>query len=161
MKKTILVLGCCLLGWGANLFAQQGVIPAGGESTGTGGKVSYSIGQVDYISVPSISDGTITQGLQQPFEILIYDGIEETGINLTTSVFPNPTMQSLTLRIEGNLLADLIYQLYDEQGKLIMNSKIENAETKIDMSQLAAAKYFLKVQNNTKELKTFKIIKLN
>lgn len=133
---------------------------SGGEASGSGGNASYSIGQMDYIYQTSATDGSVSQGIQQAFEIFIYTGAGETGINLTTSVYPNPTIESLTLKVDGDLLTNLFYQLYDEQGRLIVSSKIEGVETTIIMSQLASAKYFLKVINDNKEIKTFKIIKI-
>lgn len=94
MRKTILFLGCCLLGLGTNsLFAQQGNAAAGGEATGAGGMVSYTIGLVDYINATSNS-GTITQGLQQPADqpggmltlsgVLTYDNVFSTALNNCT-----------------------------------------------------------------------------
>ena len=89
MKKTILFLGCCLLGWGSTqLFAQQGFVAAGGEATGTGGTVSYSVGQVDYFTATGAT-GVLTLGLQQPFEsqaqrsvggVLTYDNAVNTPL---------------------------------------------------------------------------------
>ncbi len=66
MKKIFLFLGCCLLGWGSiSLMAQQGNVAAGGQAVGAGGSVSYSIGQVNYLSA-SGTGGSLNQGLQQP-----------------------------------------------------------------------------------------------
>ncbi len=159
MKKTVLFLGCCLLGWGTNLYAQQGTVSSGGESSGTGGKVNFTIGQIDY-QTETGTNGTITQGLQQPYEIYVYTGIEVAGVNLVSEVYPNPTNGSLTLKIDENLLGNLTYQLFDVEGKLISKNSIVSSETKIDMSLLASAKYFIKVMSSDKEIKTFKIIKL-
>ncbi len=158
MKKTILILGCCLLGWGTGLFAQQGTVSSGGVSSGTGGTATYSFGQIDYTEA-SGNGGAASQGVQQAYEIFTYGIGNVDGINLSASVYPNPTIETLTLKVEGNLSADLICQLYDEQGKLIMSKKVDGIQTSIDMSQLAIASYFLNVINNSKELKTFKIIK--
>lgn len=47
------------------LQAQNIVLASGGNAMGTGGSVSYSIGQLDYISV-SGSYGSVSQGVQQP-----------------------------------------------------------------------------------------------
>ncbi len=44
--------------------AQQGNVSAGGEATGTGGSLSYTIGQVDYLTYSSAA-GSISFGLQQ------------------------------------------------------------------------------------------------
>ncbi|WP_170982959.1 T9SS type A sorting domain-containing protein [Dyadobacter frigoris] len=47
-------------------FAQQGGVSSGGNVAGSGGSVSYSVGQVFYIST-SAASGTVNQGVQQPF----------------------------------------------------------------------------------------------
>ena len=50
--------------------AQQGNVSAGGSISGTGGSMSYSVGQTDYLHYTSEA-GSISFGLQQPwFEIL-------------------------------------------------------------------------------------------
>ena len=66
-KKTIL-LPILLLGIFTLSQAQQSPVSAGGDTKGTNGTVSYSIGQlVD----DTYSDGnnTVTQGVQQPYEV--------------------------------------------------------------------------------------------
>jgi hypothetical protein len=90
MKKIILFLGCCLLGWGATgLFAQQGNTAAGGQADGPGGTVSYSIGLVNFISATGAS-GSVTQGVQHPgggFSLcgtLTYDNVAGTAMNNCT-----------------------------------------------------------------------------
>jgi hypothetical protein len=40
---------------------------AGGEATGSGGSVSYSVGQVVYTTNTGIN-GSVAQGVQQPYE---------------------------------------------------------------------------------------------
>jgi hypothetical protein len=87
MKKIVLFLGCCLLGWGtSSLLAQQGVVTAGGVAGGAGGSASYSIGQVDYLSVTG-TGGSLIQGLQQPnggfslWGTLTYDNVAGTVLN--------------------------------------------------------------------------------
>jgi len=90
MRKIILFLGCCLLGWGSTaLFAQQGNTAAGGQAEGSGGTVSYSIGLVNFVSA-SGSTGSLSQGHQQPgggFSLcgtLAYDNVVGTPMNNCT-----------------------------------------------------------------------------
>jgi hypothetical protein len=60
----------------------------------------------------------------------------------------------------GSQKFDLLsFQLYDVNGKLLTNQKITSAETIIQMEAFAKGNYFLKVLDNTSEVKTFKIIK--
>ena len=142
----------------SGLQAQTAIVATGGDATGTGGSISYSVGQVFYTTATG-SNGSVAQGVQQPFEISIETGVEKTGINLTASVYPNPTTNYLTLEVKDFELSTLHFQLYDLQGKLIQSKKITEAKTKIVMSNLLPAIYFVKVIQAKKEVKTFKIIK--
>jgi len=66
----------------AGLHAQEAIPASGGNAKGSGGTVSYSFGQVYYISVEGVN-GTVAQGVQQPFEISVVTGNKiATGINL-------------------------------------------------------------------------------
>ena len=154
-KKTITSVAFLLLGLGG-LHAQESPTAAGGDATGTGGTASYSVGQVVYTTATG-TNGSVAQGVQQPFEISVTVGIKETSINLELSVYPNPTTDYLTLKVDDN--SDLNYQLYDLQGKIIANKKVTNATTIIKMEELAKALYFLNVTKNNKVVKSFKIIK--
>lgn len=162
MKKKILSLCCCFLGLGTiTLFAQRGNVTAGGNASGTGGTVSYSIGQIFYSS-PSGTSHKIVQGMQQPYEISVVNAIEETkesAIVLSASVFPNPAIENLTLKIENSNLKKLSFELYSAQGKLLLSKQIDTDQTQIEVAQLASADYILKVYEGTKEIKTFKITK--
>lgn len=139
--------------------AQTGIITSGGNASGIGGSVSYSLGQVFYTRNTG-SNGSVTQGVQQPYEISVITSTDEAKeINLTWSVYPNPATEVLTLKTEEIKTEDLCFQLYDITGKIIENKKIETIETIIQVGKLLPGIYFLKVSGNGKEVKTFKIIK--
>jgi len=143
----------------STVFAQETIPATGGNASGSGGAVSYSVGQVVYTTNTG-TNGSVAQGVQQPFEILVVTGIDEAkGINLVVSVYPNPTTDFLQLKVESEKLKDLSFQLYNMQGKLLQNKKIEGNETSIVMSNLVPATYFVKVTEGNKAIKTFKIIK--
>jgi hypothetical protein len=155
--KLIIVL---LLSLGLKGLQAQETIPAtGGNATGSGGSVSYTLGQVVYTANTSNS-GTISQGIQQPYEILVISAIEETkGISLNCKAYPNPTTDCLVLKIEGEVQVQSIVYLYDINGKLILSECVAGNEITISMNNLVSATYFLKVTQNNKEMETFKIIK--
>jgi hypothetical protein len=143
----------------AVLQAQNTVPAAGGVASGSGGSVSYSVGQVVY-TTHSGTTGTLAQGVQQGYEITVETGIEEAeGITLIVSVYPNPTGDFLTLKVRNYTNEELIYQLYNMNGRLLESENLTENETNISMSNLLPASYFLKVINHNKEIKTFKIIK--
>jgi hypothetical protein len=139
--------------------AQETIPASGGNSSGGGGSVSYSVGQITY-STNSGSNGSVLQGVQQPFEISEISAIEEAkGINLSLTVSPNPVTDHLTLSISDFEISNLSYILYDLNGKLIETKDIESNQIDIETINLVPATYFLKVVQRKKEVKTFKIIK--
>lgn len=138
--------------------AQEALLTSGQEASGSGGSSSSSMGQVLYTTNIG-SSGSVAQGVQQAFEISTTIGIEETGIQLVCSAFPNPTVDNLLLTVVNNLNDDLSYQLFDLNGKLIDANSIHSENTTINMESLPPAGYFLKVKQDNTEIKTFKIIK--
>lgn len=139
--------------------AQETIAVTGGNASGSGGSVSYSYGQVVYTTNTG-TNGSVAQGVQQPYEISLASGIEEEkDIVLKCSTFPNPTTDYIQLKFENEKLNDVSYQLFNLNGKLLENKKIESNETSISMSNLVSATYFLKVMQGKKEIKIFKIIK--
>ncbi|MFA6261783.1 MAG: T9SS type A sorting domain-containing protein [Bacteroidia bacterium] len=161
MNKKILTFSCCLLGLGAStLFAQQGSVASGGNASGAGGTVSYSIGQVFY-TCPTGTTHNLIQGLQVPYEVFVINQTTEEAenIGLTFSVYPNPVAEHFTLKVENSQEKAYTYQFYNAQGQLISSGKIDTDETQIQTSQLTTAYYILKVYEKNQTVKTFKIIK--
>ena len=99
------------------------------------------------------------QGVQQPFEIVTLSGEEFTTIVLEVVVYPNPTTSLVNLIVKNYALENLNYQLFDINGRIIEANKVFNEETTINLEGLANAIYLLKLNDNKKEVKTFKIIK--
>jgi opacity protein-like surface antigen len=158
MKHKKIKWSILLLSIGLTAQAQKITTASGGNATGSGGNVAYSIGELIY-TTSSSTNGSMTQGVQQPYEISIVLGLKDQQINLNMQAYPNPTNDYLTLTIEKKELSNLNYQLYDINGKLIQSKKITSMTETIQMENLPTATYFLKVINNNNEVKTFKIIK--
>jgi hypothetical protein len=153
-KKTITSIAFLILGLGG-LQAQKTVTTAGNEATGIGGTASYTVGQV--YTAGKGTNGSVEQGVQKPFEISTTLGVNETTINLELSVYPNPTADLLTLKIEK--IENLHYQLTDMQGKLIESKTVRSNFSNISLENQPTATYLLKVTKNNHLIKTFKIIK--
>lgn len=158
--KRLKMSALFLLGYGlAGIHAQTSINASGGSASGTGGSVSYSIGQVFY-KTNTGTNGSKAEGVQQPYEILIETSINDTkGIKLSVSTYPNPTNDYFTLEIKDFELLKLNYQLYDINGKLLQSEKITGNLTNIAMNNLKPATYLLKISQDNKEIKSFKIIK--
>lgn len=155
MKKTLLYTSLIV---GNLSFSQNNTISSGGEYTSAAGNVSYSIGQIVYTTIFSVNN-SITQGVQQPYEISTTIGISVININLEIAVYPNPTIDFLTLKVEKSNFENLSYEVYDLEGKVIDKSFIKENDTKIILNNLPNSIYFLKVFENKELIKTFKIIK--
>ncbi len=140
------------------LQAQEAIPASGGNALGISGSVSYSIGQITY-SANTGASGIESQGVQQPYEILVITGIEAWEVTLQCAVFPNPTTDFLYLKVENFSHSNFSYQLFDIQGKLIETNKVDGNLTGISMRSLPSENYILKVISGEKAIKTFKIIK--
>lgn len=141
------------------IFAQSNTVSTGGNASGTTGSVSYTIGQIDYISSNG-SNGNLNQGVQQPYEFFSISGLEEYSTLVDLTVGPNPTSEVLYITLNGELTEELSYVLFDEQGKTVKtNTKLEG-KNELDLKELPSAMYQLVISSGSKEIKTYKIIKL-
>lgn len=140
-------------------FAQKSILASGGNISGSGGSVGYSVGQFVYTTL-SGTNGSVAQGIQQPYEISVVLGVENAKmINLVFSVYPNPATDYVKLKVDNYKLENLNYQLYDTNTKLLESKKVSGNETLISLENLVPAVYFIKVIQNNNEVKIFKIIK--
>jgi len=156
-KKKTAIIFFLLLGL-LRAEAQVAEAASGGEATGSNGSVSYSVGQIFYTAATG-ADGSISSGVQQAYEISSTLGIGYETISLDLSVYPNPTADILTLKVEET--SQLTYRLYNVQGILIDENKVNGYTTAIDLEAQPSATYFLTVLKNNEKVKTFKIIKNN
>lgn len=158
MKQKKVIISILLLGIGIAAQSQNATTTAGGNASGSGGTVSYSVGQVLYTTNTG-SNGSVSKGVQQPFEISTVLGIEDNKISLNLKAYPNPTSDYLILSIDKIEIGSFNFQLFDISGKLFVSKFITSPNEIIHMESLANATYFLKVIRNNAEVKTFKIIK--
>ena len=161
MRYKRLKLSVCVLSlFGVQaLQAQESFTATGANASSNNGSVSYSIGQVTYQTHMG-ANGSIAEGVQQPYEITVISAIKETsGINLSVTAYPNPTTDYFVLNCNGFEISNLSYQLFDMTGKLLQHKDITNNQTDIIMNNLIPATYFVKVIQHNIEVKSFKIIK--
>ena len=158
MKTYTLSFLAFLLSFSLNAQTSHNVLSAtGGDASGSGGTVAYSVGQIVYTTNTGTT-GSVAQGVDQAYEISSV-GIKETALNISLSIFPNPTSDYLTLKVEDYNNEALSYNLINEQGKLVMNEQITNQDTQVAMSTLARGAYFINILQANKKIQTFKIIK--
>tara|TARA_B110000971_G_C20039988_1_gene517418 strand:- start:1807 stop:2277 length:471 start_codon:yes stop_codon:yes gene_type:complete len=155
MKTITLIMFILLLT--NNTYSQNTPLSSGGVANGSGGSSSYSVGQLVYTT--NTGSGTVTQGVQQSFELFMLSNTELTTVNLTAVTYPNPISGYVILAVSDANLTNLSYILYDIQGRAVAKGLATQSKTQIEMQSLATGTYLLKVNQNNQELKTFKIIK--
>ena len=112
-------------------YAQSDVVTSGGNASSTSGSVSYTIGQVDYISAAGTT-GNINQGVQQPYEI--YGPLEVISIEgLTIEIYPNPTQEFIYVELDNSKIDNCRILLYDINGKLIKGNLITSEKSEINI----------------------------
>lgn len=154
MKTMFVILALVLC---TGLSAQQVVSTAGSTYVNNGGSLSYTMGE-GVAQTLTKGDKILTQGFHQTtISVATERVIKDLGFSI--EAFPNPTSDFLNLRIEKETLQGLHFLLFDMSGKLLSKRAIERSETTVPVQQLSVGFYLLKVQEGTKELKTFKIIK--
>jgi len=151
---------CLLIFLAGSLRAQSGPISAGSIATGEGGTVSYTIGQVAFMTAVG-SAGSLMEGLQQPYIIESITGIEENSFNLGYAVYPNPTVDYILLKSNVDKVngENIVYTLYNFEGQAIDKREVHEEITLIPMNMYRPATYFLKVISGGTNLKSFRIIK--
>ena len=143
------------------VLAQKNITTSGGNATGTNGAVSYTIGQID-CQTNSGSNGTVTEGVQQPYEIFEVSVSDYEGIAFDCLIYPNPTNDALHLRIadyEQLGFSGFHFSVFDLTGKLLMQHEIFEEHTEISMGNLPKGTYMLNVLTDHQVAKAFKIIK--
>ena len=152
MKKTAFVLFSLIT---AITVSAQEVVSTQGESySNASANIDFTIGEV---VINTGTDGTndITQGFHQTNWNFL--GVEDHAPNYEATIFPNPTED--VLNIKTRTFENVNYALYDAHGKLVMQDILFAEQTSIQVSQLAPGSYLLTLNNQTQNLKTFKLVK--
>ena len=161
MKHLLLTI--CAVAFVMLGYAQETITTTGGEATGNAGSVSYTIGQ---IAVQTVSNGnaSIAEGVQQPYEIQTVGVDNYPNITLNAMVYPNPTADRLTLAVGANLVGANSYSplqaiLFTTNGQPLQTVTVAGEHTVVDMTNVAAGTYYLRVTDGKQTLKTFKVVK--
>ncbi len=144
--------------------AQETISTSGGSAFGSAGSVTYTVGQIVYTTYSDVT-GSVAQGVQQPYEISIEsESSQIKGVSLQCTVYPNPVINLLTLKVENFVDEKITCYLYDVNAKILLTQTVEKKETLISVANLSSATYYLKVVQMNQNLspqvvKVFKIIK--
>lgn len=156
MRKgvTFLIVLLCTVA----AFAQSGTVTSGGYTNSSNGNFSYSIGQVFYTTNTEAS-GSASQGIQRAFDVISLNNRFPVESDMAMAVFPNPTSDQIIVSLTNIDKALFSFVLYDLQGKTLSSSLLQSTITPVAMQNLSKGVYILKIKQNNRECKTFKIIK--
>jgi len=134
----------------------QDALSIGGEATGSGGAVSYSIGQIDY-AFKGNTTFTLAEGVQQPYEISV-TALDENNEGIMLSVYPNPVVNMLrischeTIKITG-------YTLQDATGRMLHTERIYGSFYEVDMQRYPTGNYFITINTSENKSNHYLLIK--
>lgn len=139
------------------LLAQQVISSSGNSGKSATAQLSYTIGETS-VTTSIGSKAILTQGFHQGvIHITAIESIELPAIEV--SVFPNPATDIVKLKILQKEPRNYSYSIFDLSGKNLINKSFSKSEIEISLGFLLPSTYILKIYDENRELKTFKIIK--
>jgi hypothetical protein len=148
----------------SSIYSQFAFTPCGGDIFSSNGSISFTIGQIaDQVNSSNLF--VEIQGVQQPHEISIISSVPDfSDIDLSAWIYPNPTSEMITLKLDNHLSFKLNYILYNVAGEVLGTGEINENETLFSMKDYLPSLYLLIVygvdQKNTSFSKYFKITKI-
>ena len=158
MKQKIFILLINLAAvcpWKA--MAQADIAVSGANGSGSGGTVSYSVGQVAYRQY-SENIGSVSEGVQQAYEVSEL-GLEKNLGAFDCIIYPNPTLSGVRLILRDSSYPKMHADLLDVTGKALLTFSVLNEVQDIPMEYQLAGTYILRIYSAKKEVKSFTIIK--
>lgn len=159
MKKSIFITSLLLYATSASTAtAQEALATSGGNGSGSGGSNSYTVGQVAY-TYSNDGNYSISDGVQQAYEVSQISGIQDHKIELSVTTYPNPTTDFLTLSFQELPAGEISFDLLDASGKLIRTENVYSVESKINLKEQPVGLYYLVLRINNKQNSAYKIVK--
>ena len=134
--------------------AQEVLSTQGDSYSNTSANINFTIGEV-VINTGTNGTNELTQGFHQINWNFV--GMEDHSPSFNATVFPNPTSEVLNIRTSS--FENVRYTLYNAQGKLLIQDILSAEQTPVQVGQLAPGSYSIILNNQTQNLKTFKLIK--
>ena len=161
MKKQLLTIAAIgLLG----TIKAQTVMPEVLSSSGGSGQtaqvsLAWTIGEP---VTTTVSDGTstLTQGFQQP-TLLIATSQNENNELLSLFVYPNPTADYVTLKLDQSNDAQYNFKVFDSAGKLVNEGKANASQPNISFQGFASGQYTISLLSPKLKQQSISIIKQN
>ena len=126
-------------------FGQSSMNTSGGDTFSDQGSVAYSIGQV-FVQINESAEISVSEGVQQPYEISLINAVFEEGdVKVSLLAYPNPTMNDLTIELQGWQHEQASFEVYDAQGKKISSGAFNQSTLSIDARLWSSGNYYLHI----------------
>lgn len=161
MKKHLLTIAAfALIGAvRAQTVMPQVVSSSGGSGQNAQGSLDWTIGEP---VTSTVTDGTstLTQGFQQPTLLI---ATAQTDLNELTQlvVYPNPTADYVTLKLNKYDNNQYTYKVHDISGKIVLEGKASTNNANVSFHGLASGQYTLSLIDNQLKSQNISIIKQN
>ncbi len=137
--------------------AQTVLAPAGHYHESEQMSMSWTLGETIIATFVS-ADIVLTQGFQQPV-LKVSTIAKEPDLDFQITAFPNPTRGHTNISTNQLQAESLTYRVYDLQGRFIIGNPLEGSHTRIAFYDYDPGIYFIRILQDKKPVKTFKIIK--
>lgn len=136
--------------------AQQNTVASGGDGTGSGGSISFSVGQIDYLFTASPA-GSLSPGVQQSYPDLEIS-VGELALPFAMQLYPNPTRSLTVLELpdDGALWHA---ELCDARGRTVSRHDRLTGFNQLDLSVVSSGMYHLRIYRNTQFAGHFKVMR--
>ncbi len=137
-RKTLLLLPLLM---SSALSAQEVISASGNEFVQPEGSITYTLGEPIILTTVG-PEHIMTQGFNQPWAVIITEvsELETSGILL----YPNPTRHVLHVDL-GRIPSGHRYELIDSKGALVMNGRVVDQLTTLDMEQFSSGGYVFRL----------------
>ena len=114
---------------------------SGGLVAGSGNLDETSHARIDHVTIKTGNDLLST---------------EENDV-LELSIYPNPAENTINITY-SNFIGKEVLQIFDTNGRLIVNKSLEGVSTLVDVSSLQSGIYVLKIEDSKRQLTSKKLI---
>ena len=157
MRRLFFTVGLGLAFFCANArTASPELVSSAGESFSNATyQLDWSIGEC-VTATHSAGDYVITQSIHQNSYVIT--AVEDLRAEIYMSVYPNPTSDFISLKVESSKVEGLQYTITDFSGKVLQTRNFEGDTEQINFSNYGAGTYFIYVLENNQLIKSFKIL---
>lgn len=134
------------------------LVSSGGDSfKNSTYQLDWSVGE-GITETLSGGNNILTQGFHQSsYEITaIY---EIPNVEMNVLIYPNPTSDFISLKVESSKVESMQYTITDLSGKVLATEKLHSTLQTLNFTNYSAGTYLISISQNNQLIKSFQIIK--